>query len=65
MTKEEHRERHIKLHKALDELMADFASHTRRGFTDTSVMELMQWSYKQTQDPDPDENRFDYGGELK
>ncbi|VVB55190.1 Uncharacterised protein [uncultured archaeon] len=47
-----HAKRHEKLHKALDELTADFIvnnpGHTLGG---TSIMELMEWSNTQTQAP--------------
>jgi hypothetical protein len=48
MTPEEHKKRHQELHKALDELAADFMSQTGRLVSQTTVMELIQWSYHQT-----------------
>jgi len=52
MSKEEHRERHIKLHEALDELFADFVLHNKdKRATQTPIVELISWSYKQTQNP--------------
>jgi hypothetical protein len=59
MTKEQHRKRHEELHRALDELAADWALHnsrpTRDGniklFSNTTIMELMEWSHQQTVDP--------------
>lgn len=51
MTPEEHKQRHIELHKMLDELIADFISQTGKMPSKTTVMELMQWSYQQTLDP--------------
>lgn len=50
MTREEHIERHKKLHREFDELVADFFIHTRKGITAT-VYELMQWSHEQTKNP--------------
>jgi len=44
-----HIERHRQLHKALDELAADFMDCTKRLVNETSVLELMQWSYQQTE----------------
>lgn len=54
MTPEEHRERHRALHKALDELLADYlAHHDDALITNTSLQELIEWSYEQTQVPTP------------
>jgi len=60
MTKEEHKKRHLELHEKLDELLADFLLHNCRppirsdskSLTTTTLMELMEWSHKQTVDPD-------------
>ena len=49
MTAQEHREKHKELHKALDELAADYMSETEKLPSETTVMELMQWSHEQTQ----------------
>lgn len=55
-----HQMRHVHLHRSLDELVADFIRHNMKskhdgrpicGLTNTSIMELMQWSYTQTQQP--------------
>ena len=59
MTPEEHKKRHIILHKMFDELLADFFTHFKRPnksirFTDHKIMDLMAWSHQQTQNPDPD-----------
>lgn len=59
MTTEEHKQRHIELHQALDELVADFVNHTEKLLSTTTVMELVQWSYQQTQNPDEDEPKQD------
>ena len=53
MTPEEHRNRHIELHRALDELMADFQRHTGRMFSVTNILELATWSHAQAIEPDP------------
>lgn len=53
MTKEKHKERHLELHKNLDELIADYIMHNDKMLTETTVFELMQWSYTQTVDPTP------------
>ncbi len=52
VTKDEHIKRHKELHKALDELVADFINLTEKLPTQTTLMELMEWSYKQTIEPD-------------
>lgn len=46
-----HKARHIKLHQYLDELVADFITHTKQLPSATSVFELMQWSHSQTKSP--------------
>lgn len=53
MTSErEHKARHIKLHNALDELLADYLLHNRRKLLrSTSAIALAEWSYQQTLEP--------------
>jgi len=51
MTKEEHIQRHEKLHKYLDELVADWIDHTKSLPSKNTVFELLQWSNKQTSLP--------------
>ncbi|HSZ58639.1 MAG TPA: hypothetical protein VK797_23425 [Tepidisphaeraceae bacterium] len=52
MTLQEHKDRHKFLHKALDELAADYLIHQRdKGLSDTSVLDLIEWSSEQTRDP--------------
>ena len=51
MTKDEHATRHKELHEALDELLADFITHTKLLPSKTSVKELLNWSYKQGINP--------------
>jgi len=48
MNEQEHRAKHQKLHEALDELAADYMSQTGKLLSETTVMELMQWSHEQT-----------------
>jgi hypothetical protein len=50
----EHRARHILLHKRLDELLADFIRHTKKLPSQTSIMDLMEWSHRQTVEPEED-----------
>jgi len=53
MTEEEHKQTHIELHQKFDELLADFISHkTKKLLSSTSILEIIEWSYKQTQEPD-------------
>jgi len=51
MTEKEHKIRHLELHRAPDELAADFMHHTQKLPSETTVVELMKWSYEQTQNP--------------
>lgn len=48
MTSEEHRQRHIQLHAALDELVACFCAQTKFYPSKTVVYDLLHWSYRQT-----------------
>ena len=56
MDKQEHKLIHLYLHKALDELMADYLVHTGKFLSKTTVMELAKWSYDQTKNPTPDKD---------
>jgi len=51
MNEKEHKQRHVELHKALDELLADFISHTTFLPSKTTIFELMRWSHQQTIKP--------------
>lgn len=51
MNFEEHKKKHKELHKALDELSADFITHTGKRPSQTTLIELMEWSHKQTVEP--------------
>ena len=51
MTKEEHKQRHIKLHENLDELIGDYISQTKKMLSKTTIMELIEWSHQQTIEP--------------
>jgi hypothetical protein len=58
MTIEEHRARHVMLHKMLDELAADYLSQKGAEgkpqlLAETTLMELITWSYEQTLAPTP------------
>ncbi len=52
ISKEEHIQRHVELHKALDELIADYITHKEGLPAETTVMQLIEWSHKQTKDPE-------------
>ena len=54
MDKIEHQERHEILHRCLDELIADFiGANDMKFLSGTTLLELMEWSHKQTQEPEP------------
>jgi hypothetical protein len=53
MTPEEHKARHQELHKYLDELVADWVTHTTCLPSKSTVLDLIQWSAKQTEEPTP------------
>jgi hypothetical protein len=50
MNKQEHLKRHLELHAALDELVADWIMHTQSLPSRSTVMDLMRWSHTQTQE---------------
>ena len=56
MTKADHKKRHEELHRALDELTADFMMHTNSLPSQTTIIRLMEWSHQQCQNPDELEN---------
>ena len=51
-----HKQCHEELHRALDELIADFIGHTGRLPSKATIMELISWSYEQTQNPTETDN---------
>lgn len=57
-TPQEHRARHVALHKALDELAADWLRcdpaphHPERRSLSRPILELMEWSHRQTLEPE-------------
>ena len=56
MTPEEHRKMHVELHKAFDELLADWITHTKCFPSQNTVLDLMNWSYEQTINPSETSN---------
>ena len=51
MKKNEHKQRHLELHNSLDELVADFITHTGNLPSKSTIFELMIWSHEQTENP--------------
>lgn len=52
LTPAEHRARHLELHRALDELAADYMRHHHNARpSNTTIMDLMIWSFEQTRNP--------------
>ncbi len=51
MSQEVHAQRHKELHKALDELLADFILQTGKMPSRTTLFEFMEWSHGQTINP--------------
>jgi hypothetical protein len=53
MTPEEHKEKHIQLHRAFDELLADFINHNPHieSITKMPIITLMEWSARQIENP--------------
>lgn len=50
--RELHKTRHLELHKAFDELLADYLAQNRDARpSTTSVLDLMQWSHQQSIKP--------------
>lgn len=45
---EKHRQRHVKLHREFDELLADWILHTGLLPSRSSILQLQQWSHQQT-----------------
>lgn len=53
MTYEEHRDRHLELHRGLEELVADYLTHNPNfSLKNISVFGLMAWSIQQAKDPE-------------
>jgi hypothetical protein len=53
LTHEEHRQRHIELHQSFDELVADYLAQTSGLPSTTTLIELIVWSKRQTENPTP------------
>jgi len=48
MTREEHIAKHKELHRALDQLIADFIDHTENLPSKTNLLVFMTWAHEQT-----------------
>lgn len=59
MKKSDHIERHKVLHSCFDELLGDFISHTSKMPSKTTVMELLKWSYSQSENPTVEKTAID------
>jgi len=46
-----HKKRHKLLHNHLDELIADWITHTRKLPSKSTVLELLTWSNEQIENP--------------
>jgi hypothetical protein len=62
VTRDEHHKRHLQLHAYLEELVADFVAHTRRLPSETTILQLAEWSYTQTVSPDVVGDLNNHGG---
>ena len=52
MDTQKHKKRHQELHSELDELVADFLSQNEGKLpSKTTILELIEWSYGQTETP--------------
>ena len=56
---EEHWQRHKELHRALDELVADWIAHTNGLPSKASLLEFMMWSAEQMRCPTHQEEEKD------
>ena len=59
MTPHELKERHVKLHRSFDELLACFYIETGDLAKETTLMEFMEWSHKMTINPTC--HRYEHG----
>jgi len=67
MNRKEHQQLHRELHQHLDMLVADWIAETKSLPSKATVLELLQWSYKQSieaTDVMPDDNDFDRNSDI-
>lgn len=53
MNPEDHQIEHIRLHRALDQLMACFFTQNPAGSIHSQILDLIHWSYEKTMIPTP------------
>lgn len=53
MNNDDHKERHVLLHRHLDELIADWITQTGSFPSKSTVLELMTWAHQQKENPTP------------
>ena len=60
MTPEEHQQEHIRLHRAMDELVACYidSNPNQRGFLKLPIGELLTWAHTMTLAPTPNDAHF-------
>ncbi len=53
MKPEEHKQRHVELHKSLDELFADYIIHhpDESNYSGMVLQQFIRWSYEQSKNP--------------
>ena len=52
MTQAEHAALHTKMHMVLDSLVAHYITSTKKLLTESSILDLINWSFLQTEEPD-------------
>jgi hypothetical protein len=54
VTPEEHKQKHVELYRAFDELLADFIRNDKqmRKLSQIDVLTLMMWAVRQNREPD-------------
>ncbi len=51
MNKDTHKKVHRRLHFSFDELVTDYIAHTKLLLGQSTILDLMIWSYEQTENP--------------
>lgn len=50
---QDHRKRHVELHKEVEELFVDFIENNdKKSYLKITIHELLEWSFHQTLEPD-------------
>jgi len=58
ISKEQHKKRHVMLHKHMDELLGDYIHHTGKWISNSTIWNVIDWSFKQTATPEDDQIRL-------